>query len=291
MSKNCIVCNDKKIRFVHSVDRYDYFFCCKCKVIFIDAEVIQDIDNGIPLVTYDDTYWKKEIKSSLKRSFGIAIARTAELFYYSRIPILKFLDIGTGTGFFLDAIEKYLPNSKDIFWGIEKFPPPNQAGYRTNSANYVIGDIESLRFDFDAGICIEVIEHMTPNMVNSMLYQLASKSNNGAIYLFNTSLSDVVLEKNTNYLDPIKRGHIVSYSIESIRCIAQQCNFITHPIPGKKFAFLLEYSRESAIPYAERTIKNRIWSPVKHNIDILNDPIMGSVLEILGLESARAYRD
>jgi spermidine synthase len=72
---------------------------------------------------YQDLYWAKELLAAKSRASGVSIARAAEVFILARKQIKTFLDIGTGPGFFLDAILKYLPDSDATFLGVERFPP------------------------------------------------------------------------------------------------------------------------------------------------------------------------
>lgn len=59
------------------------------------------------------------------------------------------------------------------------------------------------------------------------------------------------------------------------------------PIPGKTWAYVLEYHSESS---ANEDITNRIWSALPENLNLLTSESMGSVLKVLGLETVRAYR-
>lgn len=279
----CPIC-EYSARKLIKVSGYQYYQCSNCRSIFIDTEILHKINEGISLVEYDSHYWDNEIKSAKERSYGSSLARVAEVFYYSRIPIRKFLDIGTGPGYLLDALEKLLP-SKNIFYGVEKFPPPSQ--YRTKSPKYVIGDLSKIEFTVDAGVCIEVIEHLTPRMLMRILKDLSKVSNAQALYIFNTGMPEYVIDEDMNYLDPTRRGHIVSYSLRAISILANKYGFTTWPIPGKRWAFVLEYSSNS--PKKSEKITERIWTALDKNLNSLSDPEMGSTLKILGLETARAY--
>ncbi|GHU46879.1 hypothetical protein FACS1894200_01370 [Spirochaetia bacterium] len=137
----------------------------------------------------------------------------AELFHYARIPIRKFVDIGSGHGYFLDAVGKYLPESKEMFFAVEKFPPP--VAHRTHSNNYFIGDTADFSEKVDGGVCMEVIEHMEPRTVKNLFQSIACISNPGAIYIFNTGMPDYVRNEDPDYLDPTVRGHIGSYSVQA----------------------------------------------------------------------------
>lgn len=96
-------------------------------------------------------------------------------------------------------------------------------------------------------------------------------------------MPEYVKNENINYLDPTKRGHIVSYSIKSVNCLANKYGFFAKRIAGKSWAFILEKNN------SDDEIVDRIWSALDFNLNLLNDKKMGGVLKILGLESARAY--
>ena len=280
----CPCCQSKKLTSFKKVQQFRYSRCLSCGTIFIDPDYLNQIDNGLNLVKYDKGYWDFQLPHSRERAYGIALARMSEAFYYARIPIYKFLDVGTGPGYFLDAVAKLLPNHADVFWAIEKFPPPQE--YRTKSPNYIIGDLKDVSFKTDGGICIEVLEHLTPKMVFSLFKDMAAISNPGALYEFNTGLPEHVFNEMPSYLEPLRNGHIISYSIKAIESLASPHGFTVFPLEGKTWAFAVEY--QSKGPRGE-DLQRRIWSALEHNLSILDDKDMGSVLKILGLETARAY--
>jgi hypothetical protein len=73
--------------------------------------------------------------------------------------------------------------------------------------------LDSLESTFDAGVCIEVIEHLTPATLRTLVAQLAGRSRPGSLYLFNSGQPAFVEQEDPAYLDPHGRGHVVSYSI------------------------------------------------------------------------------
>lgn len=286
MNQDCPCCNSSKVKFFTNREEYDYYRCSRCESIFISPDILEKIDNGYSVMKYDEGYWKTELASSLERSYGVALARMSEVFYYARTQINRFIDIGTGPGYFLDAVQKLLPDKAHIFYGIEKFPPMDSEN-RTKQKNYFIGDMDVFKTEkFDAGICIEVIEHITPNMLKNLLSQLSLISNENAVYLFNTGMPDYVIKEDMAYLDPHNRGHIVSYSLMAIDLLASQYGFNTHHIRGKAWAFILEYKPSKS---TNIEMVDRIWSAVPENLQTLTDKKMGSVLRLLGMETSRAY--
>jgi hypothetical protein len=264
------------------VDEVDYYECLGCDCIFADRSVIEKIDSGVSVQTYQAGYWEEEVASSFERCYGPAIARVAEVLLCARTPVHRFLDIGTGGGYLLDALFAYLPGSKNIFHGIEMFPPPQV----TSHPGFKVGKVGDLDGTFQAGSCIEVLEHLTPHMVRGLAQQLAEKSSPKALYIFNTGLTEYVRNEDRGYLDPYRRGHIVSYSVRSAARLFEPFGFKIIPCPGKTWAFFAEY--ESDYKEGDNFVA-RIWSPIPENLRTMTDPTMGSVMAILGRESIRAY--
>ena len=280
----CVCCQSSRTSRVTEVAKIPYFQCRECRLIFADPQLLEQLDRGVAPRTYDAEYWKMELAAARERSFGASLARMAEVFYYSRIRIERFLDVGSGPGFFLDAVATHLPSRRGIFFGVEKFPPKETE--RTRDPNYLIGDVASLSGRFDAGLCMEVVEHLTPRMLSELLAGLARISNPKAAFIVNTGLADYVLKEDMGYLDPLVRGHVMAWSIESVRLLARDHGFSVLPIRGKSWAFVLEYQSTAG---ADEDIRKRVWSPVPANMETLSDPQTGQVLKILGMETIRAY--
>lgn len=289
----CVLCGETALKWKR-YSGYNYYSCSECESIFIDPEIIEKIDNDgdFSLRKYDDDYWQMEAVSSKERSWGVALARMAEVIYYARTPVKAFLDIGGGPGYFLDAVAQYLPEHKEKFYSVEKYPPPvsengkNSERGRTISSNYITTGYKDLPQKVQAGMCIEVVEHLTPQMFEGILKDIAMVSDEEAVYIFNTGMPQYVLNEDPDYMDPVRRGHIVSYSLKGVARLAESYGFTTIPIPGKTWAFVLEYHSKS-LP--DENITDRIWSALPENLDLLTSHHMGTVLKLLGLETARAY--
>ncbi len=196
----------------------------------------------------------------------------------------RVLDIGSGPGFLLDALSTYLPSHRDRFYGVEKFPPVQAE--RTTHENYICADLRDVRMQFECGVCIEVMEHLTPAMAGNLASALATVSVPRSLFLFNTGLTAYVRDEDPGYLDPYGRGHITCWSVTSARKIFEKEGFIVHALPGKTWAFLVE---KVAASDDGQAVRDRIWSVVEQNRELLSDASMGNVMYILGLESARAY--
>src|SRR5688572_17647569 len=216
-STRCPVCTENAHPF-REVGGFGYHECESCEVIFVSPEVLARIDAGESLVDYGASYWKDELVAARQRSWGPALARVAEVFLYGRTPIRKFIDIGSGPGYLLDAIQYQLPSSSDIFFANELFPP--EAQYCTTNKNYLRGRLVDFDFSFDAGCCIEVIEHLTPGMLRALFADLAARSHANSIYIFNTGLTSYIKKEDIGYLDPVVRGHIMGWSIKALQTLA-----------------------------------------------------------------------
>lgn len=282
--EQCPICNNIELKKIRKIGKFTYYQCLKCESLFLEKKYMTQVDEGRRVVKYGETYWNSELIAAKERAYGPCLARAAEAFYYCQREINTFLDIGTGPGYFLDAITKYLPSQTNMFYGIEKFPPKETE--RTNHANFLVGDLEDLELKFDAGLCVEVVEHLTPKMLRNLLKGLASVSNDKALYIFNTGLPEYVLNEDINYLDPIKRGHVGCYSVKGINVIAQKYGFKAFPIKGKTWAYCLEFNSAYS---TDHDITTRVWSALEINKGKLIDMDMGSTLQILGRETVLAY--
>lgn len=284
-STACVLC-EEIAPLLRAVDGVDYYECCNCDFIFADPAFIARIDQGLASREYDEDYWQSELASARQRSFGSSLARLAEAFLYCSIPVNRFIDIGTGPGYLLDAVSLHLPAHADVFYGVEKFPPLPE--FRSSSPNYLCADLADIEMKFECGVCVEVIEHLTPTMARGLAAAIANVSVPGSLYLFNTGLTEYVRHEDPGYLDPFKRGHVTCWSVQAARRIFEPEGFIVRPLPGKSWAFVIEMP--GATEHMERPLADRIWTAHARNVEILSDAKMGDVMYILGRESARAYQ-
>jgi hypothetical protein len=276
----CAVCEAGAARPYRSVDGVGYFRCEACGSLFADPEFLA----GAAAV-YADEYWQNELNAARKRCYGPAIQRVAETIAYCRIPIHAFIDIGAGTGWLLDALEVLLPEVIDRFHAVERYPPPPR--HRTANPNYVVGTLGDVGLTFDAGVCIEVIEHLAPTILRALVTQLAAVSRPGSLYLFNSGQPVFVEREDPNYLDPRRRGHIVSYSLAGAASIFRPAGFNVIELPGRAWAFLAEFGPQQRVD-AEALIA-RLWHPVPENVSMLRAARFGELIRAVGIDSARAY--
>lgn len=267
-----------------SIDGVDYLNCVHCDFIFADPVLLEQVDAGIPLRSYDAAYWNNEMRSARERSYGSSMARLAEAILYCRIGIEQVVDIGTGPGYLLDAVAMHLPSKALRFYGVEKFPP--QPEFRSSHPNYRCADLADLGIKFQCGVCVEVLEHLTPRMAKNLAGAIRSISVEGSLFLFNTGLTDYVRNEDPDYLDPKSRGHITCWSVKAARRIFGPLGFQVYPLLGRSWAFVIERTNR-VVP---RHLEDRVWSAPASNVELLRDDASGSsVLYLLGRESARLY--
>lgn len=278
MGLPCPVCLQVSGERFRVVDGFDYYQCPACASIYISPEILTGIDAGTSPRSYDADYWRVELESARDRSRSDALVRAGEAILYAQRKVTRFLDVGAGPGYLLDELARLFPANPDLFHAVELFPPSEHSSH----PHYVIGDVGQLAGKFDAGVCVEVVEHLTPAMLTSLVKGLAQVSDVDTLWFFNTGMPDYVINQDPGYLDPVKRGHIVSYSIEGLRCIFEPLGFRVSSLPGKTFAFIAEYKPSKPdVPFNER-----IYQPIPENRALLET---AGLLYQAAFESARAY--
>lgn len=263
MKADCPVCNSGKSSFYETIDGFDYMQCGACGSLHIARDVLEDIDAGKSTRIYDAAYWQEELRAARERANGAALVRAGEAILYARRPVTRFLDVGTGPGYLLDRLGEQFPGRTNSFYGVELFPPQEHSTH----PNYRVGEVAELDMTFDAGVCIEVIEHLTPQMLSRLAKGLAKVSAAGSLWLFNTGMPGYVLKEDRGYLDPLHRGHIVSYSLPGIAKIFEPHGFDVKAIPGKSYAFIVELKPVADVP----DFAHRIYQPLAENKAFLEE--------------------
>jgi hypothetical protein len=279
----CPICRGEAAHY-REVDGVAYFKCLTCGSLFAHPDFLAAVDSG-DVGNYRVSYWEQELPAARERCFGAGVVRMAETLRMARTPVRRALDIGSGPGFLLDALDELVPSLAARVHGVELFPPPPHQ--RTQSPNFHIGSIDDLEGSFDAGVCIEVIEHLTPTVLTKLLRQLSAKSNPGALYFFNSSQPAFVETTDPGYLDPHNRGHIVSWSVAGARIVFELAGFNVIALPGRDWAFLAEFGPPRRIE--ADTLAEWLGRPIRENIDLIRKDRFGSLFETIGLESARCY--
>jgi hypothetical protein len=121
-------------------------------------------------------------------------------------------------------------------------------------------------------------------MARSLARSIAAVSVPGSLFVFNTGLTQYVLDEDPQYLDPHRRGHVTCWSVTAAEKIFAAEGFSVHPLRGKTWAFAIEFNTDK-----RGALEDRIWSAPPENVALLRDPAMGDVLYLLGRESARAW--
>lgn len=276
MNAACPVCEAGEPSFHRRIDGFDYFRCGTCGSLHIDNATLDAIDAGKSTRIYDANYWQDELNAARGRAQGVSLVRAGEAILYARRPVRRFLDVGTGPGYLLDALAGLLPSHAGIFHGIELFPPEEHS----RNPNYHVGDVRVMDGVFDAGTCIEVVEHLTPRMLRELAQGLALRSAPGTLWLFNTGMPDYVLREDPAYLDPLHRGHIVAYGLSGVRHLFEPFGFRVSAIPGKTYAWFAEFKPLEAPDFSER-----VYRPLAANRALLEE---SGLLFQAAFESARA---
>ena len=274
----CPVCVQGTSEHFSRVDGHDYYACAACGSLHIDPDVIAMLDAGGSLVgDYTEEYWEQERVGAIERARGMSLCRAGEAILYSRRPVARFLDVGAGPGFLLRELQQLIDPDAAIFHGIEKYPPP----YAAQGPNFHVGDIHGMEGPFDAGVCIEVVEHLTPAMLDGLIHGLAAVSAPGSLWLFNTGMPEYVRNEDPGYLDPVHRGHIISYSLAGIRGHFERHGFEVRAMPGRSFGFFVEYQ-----PLESPDYEARFCAPLPENLRLLQ---RHGLLYHSAFETARSY--
>ena len=279
MSTGCGAC-DGKVQPYREVQGHWFVACDDCGLLQIEPATMQRIDAGEPVFEYADSYWSSEVIAARERAWGVGIARAAEVFLCARRPVQRFLDIGTGPGYFLDAISTLAPHLAGMVHGIELFPPSEEA--RSRHPNYRLGRLGDYPPNsFDAGLCMEVFEHLTPRMVQGLLAELAKVFRTDACVMVNTGLAAFAREEDPGYLDPLGRGHITAWTLKAVNHLAQPLGLVASPLPGRSWCFLLEKTIAPAL-----TLEARLASVLPENRAALAVPgTPSSALAIMAEQS------
>ncbi len=277
MDTSCPICTTGVSSFFEAIDGFDYMQCTHCGSLHIASDVIAEIDGGRSTRLYDEAYWQEELRAARERAAGAGLVRAGEAILYTRREVKRFLDIGTGPGYLLDELARHFPERSDMFYGIELFPPVEHSLH----PNYRVGEVGELDMMFDAGTCVEVIEHLTPRMLVRLVASLAKVSNPGSTWFFNTGMPDYVINEDRAYLDPLHRGHIVSYSPMGLAHIFEPHGFKVRTVPGKSYAFLAEFRP----PDEPGDFSQRIYQPLPENRSLLEQ---SGLLYQAAFEAARA---
>jgi hypothetical protein len=123
-------------------------------------------------------------------------------------------------------------------------------------------------------------------MVENLFDDLSRVSKEDSSWIINTGLNTYVSGEDLTYLDPFRRGHVISWSLKALQILAGKSGWSIVEIPGKTWCFLIE---KQVNPKRFPPLDERIWNPEEENLVSLRGSTVGDLLVILGRESARAY--
>lgn len=285
MRTRCAVCAETACEPHRRVGGVQFLSCAKCGCLIAEPDFISRVDAG-EIVNYRRAYWDSETGAAEERSFGSSLIRVAEVIRMCRIPIERFIDIGSGTGSLLDSLDHLLPELRNRFYGIELFPPEEHR--RSRHPNYRVGSLGAMTESFDAGVCIEVIEHLTPSMVRGLASDLAKRASPGSLFYFNSAQPSFVASHDPGYLDPLGRGHIASYSVTAAAHLFGPAGFKVIALPGRDWGFLAEFTDDQE-PVGTDQLFDRLWHPDPKNMHMLTTARFGPLMIGMGLEASRCY--
>jgi hypothetical protein len=285
MTTACAVCAEAAAEPYRIVDGVQFRSCERCGCVIAEPDFMRRVEAG-EVVNYQGAYWDAEVSAAEERSFGSSLIRVAEVIRLCRIPIERFIDIGSGTGSLLDSLDRLLPELSDRFYGIELFPP--EAHRRSRHPNYRVGSLGSLAERFDAGVCIEVVEHLTPAMVRRLAFDVAQRANQGGLFYFNSAQPSFVASHDPGYLDPLGRGHIASYSVTAAAHLFGPAGFRVIALPGRDWGFLAEFTDDREAVGTDQLF-DRLWHPNPENMHMLESARFGPLMVGMGLEASRCY--
>lgn len=266
------------------VDGVGYDRCGACGSLVAEEGFLARLAAGAGR-QYDDSYWEFELAAARERCFGNSLPRVAELFLYARRPIHRFLDVSAGAGYLLDAVTTLMPGFGAGMRAIEPFPPPER--FRSRHPGYQRGFLSEVEGQFDAGTCIEVIEHIPPDILWGVVQDLGRVAAPGSIWYFNSAQPHSNIVRDQGYLDPHHRGHIASYSIEGLRPMFAAAGFSLQPLPGRDWAFLAIQGNQA--PRDVNGVLDWIWTPLPENMATLAAEPFGGLMRTIGTEAALAY--
>jgi SAM-dependent methyltransferase len=162
--------------------------------------------------------------------------RALELIYLSTIPIKTILDFGCGSGLTVGLLRDKLGINAV---GVDRF------GEFTNSDFLHKRTLKELRLTyprghFDAIYSVEVFEHLeSPRQTMEALHYFLKP---GGKLLINTGTQEFLAkyDPEAHYIDPLIRGHISIYSLESFSVLARAVGLKARFFGDRKYMVLLE---------------------------------------------------
>lgn len=222
MSKKCDICQDKRIYYLFSKDKYEYFICNNCKVTFIAPKpnyphvYINNLSKYNSLKTEKAYFLKKDVLTTR------AINSVTILSQYKTTGHL--LDIGCSYGFYLKIFKEfgYITEGIDI-----SKKAVNYALKKYNLRVYK-KDFRTFRFSkkrYDIITLFDILEHLpNPRKTLSKINKLLKK--NGIIIIQTPNIRSIIAKiTGVNWFWLVTPQHIFLYSIKSLIILLESEKF------------------------------------------------------------------
>ncbi|HGJ63840.1 TPA: class I SAM-dependent methyltransferase [bacterium] len=211
MTVTCDICKSTKIAFHHRYYQFPVIVCNSCG--FIRA---REIPSDSELKNYYSRYFYEE---------DVAIDKLTRKRYLSILDRLEFvrktnkiIDFGCGTGLFLQV-------AKERGWDIIGVEISEMAIQHLGKKNipYLISDIPVTLYEqFDAVICIEVIEHVVNPIQTIDMFSKLLRSG-GYLYLTTPNISTISLAwMKRDYLITYPE-HLSYFTVDSLNHLLKNC--------------------------------------------------------------------
>lgn len=227
----CEICQYRKTKFFHKIDKYIYYQCPRCITLFFSPR---------PTLKQITVYYKKKFKYLAAEANEKLIRRRAKSILNNLIKMSPggktLLDIGSGYGYFLNEANKF--GLKTV--GIE--PSTNLSHislYRYNDIVFnltleeYIKNRKEKRFDFIT--MIHTIEHVL-NPEDTVKKAIQLLNHNGVLYIETPNLNSHLFKiEKYNYTFLTPPDHIWIFSQKSFK-------YILSKIPEIKIEKISTYS-------------------------------------------------
>lgn len=227
----CQICQYKKSKFFHKINKYSYYFCPRCITLFLYPK---------PAVKQIAHYYKQNFEYTAGEANETRI-RTRALTILNQLKKLNpfgktLLDIGSGYGFFVDEAKKSGLNTTSI--------EPSKQLVRVSMNRYV-DTVYNITFEhyfkqykkrkFDYITLIHTIEHVTnPQETIQKAVKLLNKS--GKLYLETPNLdSHLFYSEKYSYTFLTPPDHIWLFSQKSFKSMLKY-------LPGVQLEKISTYS-------------------------------------------------
>jgi SAM-dependent methyltransferase len=234
--KHCPICEGSSVQeFIK--EGCAYFRCRTCDFLFHRAEA------GGP-TRYDGDYWDGERVEALRREREDGFLRALELLYLSDIPVANLLDFGCGAGITVNMLRSELNLNAvgvDPFGEFTESPFLHRHGLKDLQSKYPRGY-------FDAIYSIEVFEHLEDP--KQTMAELCHFLKPGGKLLINTGTQEFLAghDPKGTYIDPLVRGHISIYSLQSFNSLGQAFRLQARFLGDRKYMVLLEPLNTEQLP-------------------------------------------